>query len=156
MGMPRVRLHADPMSFHSKYELEKLVLDGAVKTFEAKEIATGRAVFLHLLVGESGRGADLIEKAEALQQLAESPAGSQPVIEIGEGRDYVATDVLESFQGLETWIQSAYEHAQTRARERREREMRTWIACGNVAAALESARHGAGEFPYDTQFEDVA
>ncbi|MDA1312841.1 MAG: PEGA domain-containing protein [Acidobacteria bacterium] len=144
------------MSFHSKYELQKLVLDGNVKTFEATEKASGRPVYLHLFAGESGRGAELIEKAEGLQQLSESPAGTQPVIEIGDGHDYIATEVLESFQGLETWVESAYEQAQERALDRHEREMRAWIASGNVAAALDSARQGALEFPFDTQFEDVA
>jgi tetratricopeptide (TPR) repeat protein len=144
------------MSFHSKYELEKLVVDGTVKTFEAKEIASGKPVFLHLLAGETAHSADLIEKAEALQQLSESPAGAQPLIEIGTGHDYVATEVLESFQGLETWVESAYEDARAQSRDRLEREMRTWIASGNVAAALESSRQGSIEFPLDTQFEDVS
>ena len=143
------------MSYHTKYELDKLVHDGPVKTFQAKEIASGKPVFLHLFSGGEGRGADLLEKALVLQQLSGSTAGEQPIVEIGEQRDYVATEVLESFQGLETWVDAAYEQAQAQAKDRRRREMRTWIASGNVAAALEATRHGAEAFPDEPRFADV-
>jgi len=63
------------MGFHTKYELEKLVHDGPVKTFQAKELSSGKPVFLHLLSDQSEPSSkSLIDRTESLRRLSESAA----------------------------------------------------------------------------------
>lgn len=143
------------MGFHTKYELEKLVHDGPVKTFQAKEIASGKPVFLHLLSDELIQSNEsLIDRTESLRRLSES-AAQQPVLEIGPANDYVATEVLESFQGLENWVDTAYARVRDEARDRLSGDMRSQIASGDVAAALQIAQQGILNFPEDAEFTAV-
>jgi tetratricopeptide (TPR) repeat protein len=90
------------MGFYQEYELLGLVHDGPTKTLRAREIATDRAVFLHLLTGALAPEAQrsLLERVEGL--IGRSPA----VLKIGEfaGTRYVVTDILEPFSNLEHWV----------------------------------------------------
>ena len=90
------------MSFYKKYELERLIADGEVKTFRAKESSTGRIVFLHLFnPGSQALLADL--KGKLL-----GPGGKPmpPLLEFGEfaGNPYAVTDSSEAFSGLREWV----------------------------------------------------
>lgn len=90
------------MSFYSRYQLEKLVADGPVKTFRALENATGRAVLLHLLDAGSRSLYDAIAAGcRDAQGLAKAP-----LIEMGEyaGSLYVVTETIEPFTDLRTWV----------------------------------------------------
>ena len=90
------------MGFYQEYELLGLVHDGPTKTLRAREIATDRAVFLHLLTGALAPDAQrsLLERVEGL--IGRSSA----VLKIGEfaGTRYVVTDILEPFANLEQWV----------------------------------------------------
>ena len=141
------------MGFHTKYELEKLIHDGPVKTFRAKEVASGKPVFLHLLSGNSGQSTELlVDKTVTLQMLSESSAAGQPVIEIGPAKDYVATEILESFEGLENWVETASARVQQEAHDKLRAEMRKQIASGDVAGAVQTARQGTFNFPEADEF----
>lgn len=84
------------MSLYSKYELEKLVASGEVTTFRARETATGRLVFLHM-VGGSGRTLIL----EALRRWAPGAA-----IESGELDDtpFIVTEPIAPFTTFPAWL----------------------------------------------------
>ncbi len=90
------------LSFYRKYELERLVHKQEPKTFRARALTTGRPVFLHLLGGlERGERGALLDK---LRRVA--AAGNAAILEIDDSSfaPYVATAVLESFQGLPDWL----------------------------------------------------
>ncbi len=90
------------MGFYQEYELLGLVHDGPTKTLRAREIASDRAVFLHLLTGALTPDAQksLLERVEALM------GQSSAALKIGEfaGTRYVVTDILEPFTNLELWV----------------------------------------------------
>ena len=90
------------MGFYQEYELLGLVHDGPTKTLRAREIATDRAVFLHLLTGALPPEAQksMLERVQGL--IGRSPAA----LKIGEfaGTRYVVTDILEPFTNLEQWV----------------------------------------------------
>jgi outer membrane protein assembly factor BamD (BamD/ComL family) len=89
------------MGFYQEYELLGLVHDGPTKTLRAREIASDRAVFLHLLTGALAPNAQrsLLEQVDGL-------IGQSAVLKIGEfaGTRYVVTDILEPFTSLEQWV----------------------------------------------------
>ncbi len=93
------------MSLYERYELLDLNRDDGVKTFEAREIATGRPVKVHLFV----RPAAPLQAAllKAIDHLSESDL--QRVVERGkhEGTPYVVTDRLADYPGLSEWVQAA-------------------------------------------------
>ncbi len=90
------------MGFYQEYELLGLVHDGPTKTLRAREIASDRPVFLHLLTGALRPEAQrtLLECVETLR------AQSSDVLRVGEfaGTRYVVTDVLDPFSNLEHWV----------------------------------------------------
>jgi tetratricopeptide (TPR) repeat protein len=90
------------MGFYQEYELLGLVQDGPTKTLRAREIATDRAVFLHLLTGAMAPEAQqsLLKRAEELASRTSS------VLTVGEfaGTRYVVTETIEPFSTLEQWI----------------------------------------------------
>ncbi len=91
------------MSFYSKYELERLIADGEVKTFRAKENATGRPVLLHMF---QSQGQDLLAGLKA--RLAQDPRRpSPPLIELGEfaGAPYAVTEAFTPFRTLREWLE---------------------------------------------------
>jgi PEGA domain len=93
------------MGFYQEYELLGLVHDGPTKTLRAREIATDRAVFLHLLTGALSPDAQksLLERVDGLI------GRSSGALKIGEfaGTRYVVTDILEPFTNLELWVRQA-------------------------------------------------
>ncbi len=93
------------MSLYERYELLDLNRDDGVKTFEAREIATGRPVKVHLFV----RPAAPLQAAllKAIDHLSE--ADRQRIVERGkhEGTPYVVTDRLPDYPGLSEWVQAA-------------------------------------------------
>ncbi|MEO8051393.1 MAG: hypothetical protein ABI833_13330 [Acidobacteriota bacterium] len=96
------------MSLYERYELLDLNRDIGVKTFEAREIATGRPVRVHLFVHPS---APL--QAALLKAIEKLPDEERlRIIERGkhEGTPYVVTDRLVDYAGLSEWLQ-AVSHA---------------------------------------------
>ena len=93
------------MSLYERYELLDLNRDDGVKTFEAREIATGRPVKVHLFV----RPAAPLQAAllKAIDHLSESDR--KRIVERGkhEGTPYVVTDRLPDYPGLSEWVQAA-------------------------------------------------
>ena len=77
------------------------------------------------------------------------------MIEIGPANDYVATEVLESFQGLDHWVDTAYARVRWETRDRLSEEMRSQVASGDVAGAFQTAQHGTLDFPEEAEFKAV-
>ena len=101
------------MSLYERYELLDLNRDDGVKTFEAREIATGRPVKVHLFVRP---GAPLqAALLKAIDHLAEPDL--QRIIERGkhEGTPYVVTDRLPDYPGLSEWVQAASHHSKSKS-----------------------------------------
>ena len=93
------------MSLYERYELLDLNRDDGVKTFEAREIATGRPVKVHLFVRPSAPLQAALLKA--IGHLSEPDL--QRILERGkhEGTPYVVTDRLPDYPGLSEWVQAA-------------------------------------------------
>jgi hypothetical protein len=93
------------VSLYERYELLDINRDDGVKTFEAREIATGRPVKVHLFV----RPAAPLQAAllKAIDHLSEDDR--QRILERGkhEGTPYVVTDRLVDYPGLSEWVQAA-------------------------------------------------
>jgi hypothetical protein len=95
----------DVSLLYERYELLDLNRDDGVKTFEAREIATGRPVKVHLFAHPS---APLqIALLKAIAQLPD--AERQRIVEQGkhEGAPYLVTDGLADHAGLSEWVQAA-------------------------------------------------
>ena len=92
------------MSLYERYELLDLDRDMGVKTFEAREIATGRPVKLHLFVHPSAPMQAALLKA--IDKLPDEQR--QRIIERGkhEHTPYVVTDRLSGYAGLSEWVQA--------------------------------------------------
>jgi hypothetical protein len=93
------------VSLYERYELLNLNRDIGVKTFEARELATGRPVKVHLFVHPSAPlQAALLKAIDKLPDDAR-----QRIIERGkhEGTPYVVTDRLADYPGLSEWVQAA-------------------------------------------------
>lgn len=92
------------MSLYERYELLDLSRDIGVKTFEAREIATGRPVKVHLFVHPSAPLQAALLKA--IDKLPDDQR--QRIVERGkhEGTPYVVTDRLIDYPGLSEWVQS--------------------------------------------------
>ena len=93
------------MSLYERYELLDLNRDIGVKTFEARELATGRPVKVHLFVHPS---APL--QAALLKAIDKLPDNQRErILERGkhEGTPYVVTDRLADYPGLSEWVQAA-------------------------------------------------
>ena len=92
------------VSLYERYELLDLSQDLGVKTFEAREIATGRPVKVHLFEHPS---APL--QAALLRAIDKLPGEQrQCIIEQGkhERTPYVVTDRLTGYAGLSEWVQA--------------------------------------------------
>lgn len=92
------------MSLYKKYELFGVLRDDGVKTFEAKDLATGRAVHVHLLMGQPGKLAPPYELLDQIRQLGSEKSGD--ILETGEhtGTPFVVTVPLDA--GLREWLDS--------------------------------------------------
>lgn len=94
------------MSFYSRYELVKLVRNGEPKSFQAREIQTGRSVLLHLWgMGDESRRSPLLLRLR--DQMRMDPGALMGiVIEVQESAEppYVVTSMDDGFTTLEEWI----------------------------------------------------
>jgi hypothetical protein len=94
------------MSFYHRYELVKLVRNGEPKSFQAREIQSGRNVLLHLWsMTEQGRQSPVL--ARLRDQMRNDPSVLLGlVVEVQEHADppYAVTVFEESFPGLELWL----------------------------------------------------
>jgi hypothetical protein len=94
------------MSFYHRYELVKLVRNGEPKSFQAREIQSGRNVLLHLWsMTEQGRQSPVL--ARLRDQMRDDPAILLGlVVEVQEHADppYAVTVFEEGFPGLELWL----------------------------------------------------
>src|SRR6476660_984007 len=95
---------ATDLSLYERYELLDLNRDRGVKTFEAREIATGRPVKVHLFVHPSAPLQAALLKA--IDKLPDDQR--QRIVERGkhEGTPYVVTDRLIDYPGLSEWVQA--------------------------------------------------
>ena len=93
------------MSLYERYELLDLTRDIGVKTFEAREIATGRPVRVHLFVKPSAPLQAALLKA--IDRLPDEQR--KRILDQGkhEGTPYVVTDRLADYAGLTEWVQAA-------------------------------------------------
>jgi hypothetical protein len=94
------------MSFYKKYELIDVLRDDGVKTFQAKEIETGRAVEVHLFVGVPGKSDPPYAVLEAVRSIP--PDRRAQLVEVGEhmGTPYVVTLPLSGYPSLRDWVQA--------------------------------------------------
>ncbi len=92
------------VSLYERYELLDLNRDLGVKTFEAREIATGRPVKVHLFEHRSAPLQAALLKA--IDNL--SAEERQHIIERGkhERTPYIVTDRLTGYAGLSEWVQA--------------------------------------------------
>jgi hypothetical protein len=90
------------MDFYKKYELLELLRGDRVRVFSGREIATGRAVQVHLFT--SGKTP---ETAALLERALQTPPGYRGVLlDIGEheGTPYVVTVLPAGFETLDAWL----------------------------------------------------
>ncbi|HNY41536.1 MAG TPA: hypothetical protein PKJ41_14140 [Bryobacteraceae bacterium] len=96
------------MSFYHRYELVKLVNNGDPKSFEAREIQTGRQVLLHLWsMGGDSSSSPLLTRLRAL--LAQDPAhAAGRLLEVQESAQppYAVTALEPGFVSIEGWLAS--------------------------------------------------
>ena len=97
------------MDLDSKYELGAVAAnDRESKTFRARETATGREVFVHILFGGKppGGGESLLSVLSS-RMTDPDPATSAQVLEIGDykGMPFAVTAVVQGFQGLRAWLE---------------------------------------------------
>jgi hypothetical protein len=104
------------VDFYERFDLLGLVRDGTkdggVKTFEAREVATGRQVRVHLLfTPKAPMQAALLR---AITQLPEREA--RRIIHRGknEGTLYLVTERLAEYESLEDWVLQASQQPQPR------------------------------------------
>src|SRR6516164_6308498 len=99
------------MSFYSQYELLEPVAGGAAKTFKARQVASGRFVMVHLLLGES---APLAGRVAALP-----PEKRAQVLDQGthEGTPYVVTAPLPVGTNFEEWVGPAVPVAEPKEKD---------------------------------------
>ncbi|MBL8175934.1 MAG: hypothetical protein JNK48_14755, partial [Bryobacterales bacterium] len=92
------------MNFYQKYELLEVLRDDGVKSFQGRELSTGREVEVHLFVGVPGKSEppyDLVDKIRNLSGESRSH-----LLEVGEhlGTPYVVTLPLQGFSHLRDWV----------------------------------------------------
>jgi hypothetical protein len=92
------------MSFYQKYDLERMLADGPVKTFRAVEIGTGKPVFLHLF------GPEGLSMLSSMLRKLMGPSGTpvKPLLETGDfsGSSYAVTEVLPTFSNFRDWLET--------------------------------------------------
>jgi hypothetical protein len=97
------------MDLDKKYELGTVVAnDSESKTFQAKELATGRAVLVHILFGGASQpGRETLLSMLLKRAVDPSAERRAAILEISDhkGMAYVATQVLEGFTNLRTWLE---------------------------------------------------
>ena len=100
---------ADDMDLDNKYELGQVAAnDSESKTFRAREAATGREVFVHLLFGgKPVGGAESLISILLGRMTDPAPERRRQILEISDykGMPYAVTEVLPGFQGMRAWIE---------------------------------------------------
>ena len=98
------------MDLDNKYELLDVVAnDAESKTFQAREVATGRAVLVHIIFG--GTVASHHEKLLdlVLHRLVDASAEKRgQILEVSDykGMPYAVTEVLPGFRSLREWLEA--------------------------------------------------
>ncbi len=93
------------MGFYDQFELLELVRDDGIKTFSARELATGRAVEVHVFVNpQAPLSMAVWSKLKHLE-----PPERDNILARGdyEGTPYVVTGPLEGYPGLREWVKAA-------------------------------------------------
>jgi hypothetical protein len=93
------------VGFYDQFELLELVRDDGIKTFSARELATGRLVEVHVFVN---RQAPLSMAVWSKLKRLEPPERDN-ILDRGdyEGTPYVVTGSLEGYPGLREWVKAA-------------------------------------------------
>ena len=93
------------MIVNDKYRLGALVRSGEVATFEAREISTGRSLYVHLMAGAPTVAALTAEVRARLAAASGRPPS--PLIEQGdfEGSPFVVTDATPELLDLRRWLE---------------------------------------------------
>ena len=93
------------MSFYDRYELINLIRDEGLKTFAARQVATGQMVGVHLLAGLDATTISVI-----LDDVRHLPPDKQGVIvETGdhEGTPYIVTSEWPAALSFRAWVAGA-------------------------------------------------
>ena len=138
------------MSFYSQYELVRLICHGGAKTFEAKQLASNRVVFLHLFDDDPAVRDSLLEKVTFL--VTNPPAsGLLPILDVVRSSDspYVVTEVLDPSTNLEDWVEAQYREIDQADRSRWREQIDSRLSAGDEEGALEVARDALAEHPED-------
>jgi hypothetical protein len=97
------------MDLDSKYELGAVAAnDSESKTFRARETATGREVFVHILFGGKPPGGGESLLSILLGRMTDpDPAKRAQIVEVADykGMPFVVTPVLPGFEGVRAWIE---------------------------------------------------
>ena len=90
------------MSFYTTYELIDLVRDDGIKTFNAREIATGRTVLVHLFTRP--QSPEMQALLGMLQKLSDSARAQ--ILSQGdhEGTPYVVTVPITAYPNFREWL----------------------------------------------------
>ena len=146
------------MSIDRQYELLGLIAKGPTKTFKAKEIASGRHVFLHLFDAQSDRGAQdsLLEKLDFLV-LTPPSSGPLPILDVVRSIEprYVVTEVLEPFTNLRTWVETHYQEIRQTDKSRWVVRIHSLLGAEDQEGALEIAREASADFPGDGELQNL-
>src|SRR5579862_2410628 len=94
--------HNGIVGFYDRFELIELSRDDGIKTFRARELATGRLVQAHLFVHPAAP-----ESVALLQKLDSLPEEEQRrILDRGDhqGTPYVVTELLADQPGFREWL----------------------------------------------------
>ena len=144
------------MSFYSQYELVRLICHGGAKTFEAKQLASNRVVFLHLFDEDPAVRDSLLEKVSFL--VTNPPAsGLLPILDVVRSSEspYVVTEVLDPFTNLEDWVEAQYREIDQADRSRWREQIDSRLSTGDEEGALEVARDALAEHPEDNDLRQA-
>jgi hypothetical protein len=101
------------MDLDSKYELGAVAAnDSESKTFRAREAATGREVFVHILFGGKPPGGGESLLSILLGRMTDAdPAKRAQIVEVADykGMPFVVTPVLPGFEGVRAWVEKERE-----------------------------------------------
>ncbi len=144
------------MSFYSQYELVRLICHGGAKTFEAKQLASNRVVFLHLFDEDPAVRDSLLEKVSFL--VTNPPAsGLLPILDVVRSSEspYVVTEVLDPFTNLEDWVEAQYREIDQADRSRWREQIDSRLSTGDEEGALDVARDALAEHPEDNDLRQA-
>ena len=138
------------MSFYSQYELVRLICQARTKTFEAKQLASNRLVYLHLFDDDPAVSDSLLEKIGFL--VTNPPAsGPLPILDVVRSAEspYAVTEVLDPFTNLEDWVEAQYREIDQADRSRWREQIDSRLWANDQEGALDVARDALTEHPKD-------